>query len=153
MRFQIEATTQHSLSGTVTDGGWTADLRGNQLIFGAKRNSVSQAGQYTFIIAGDPSSSTEPGGDSFGTVRVEPTGRIRGLGSLAEGTKFAQIADISQDREWPLFLPLYGGKGCAVGWLSFESTDMQDIGGDVYWSKAPMFDTQLYPGGFMLHGN
>ena len=37
-----------------------------------------------------------------------------------------------------------------VGWMTVESTNAQDVGGDVNWSKAPLFNTKLYPGGFVV---
>ncbi len=150
LRFQIEPTTQDTLGGTVTDGDWTADLYADRVVFDGKTAFAPQQGKYTFIISGDPSSGAEPGGNSFGTIKIDRAGRIRAIGSLADGTKFAQIAPVSAAGQWPFFLSLYGGKGCAVGWLTVESTDTQDVSGEVNWSKPPLFNTKLYPGGFVV---
>src|SRR4051794_12497023 len=47
------------------------------------------------------------------------------------------------------FLPLYGGKGCAIGSLNFQGPG--DLAGNLNWSKAPMAKARFYPGGFVVN--
>jgi hypothetical protein len=132
----------------VTDGGWTANLNGQKVAYDGKTTFAPEAGTYTFVIDGNPSSDSEPGGESYGVLKVDKAGRIRASGWLADQTKISTMAVVSANGDWPLFMGLYAGKGCAIGWLNFQSTG--DVGGNVNWSKAAMAKAPFYPGGFVV---
>src|SRR6185503_9558095 len=55
------------ISGSVSDGAWTAQLLGDRDLFDA-RHPAPQAGKYTMIISGDPSATNAPAGDGYGTI-------------------------------------------------------------------------------------
>src|SRR5262249_41022631 len=63
---QVDATDADLLTGTVSDGTWTADLIADRGVFDGKRSLSPDAGQYTILIPGDFTSTDTPGGDGAG---------------------------------------------------------------------------------------
>lgn len=132
------------LRGTLSDGNWTADLLGNRSIFNKALNPAALAGTYVMRLPGDTQSATSPGGDSFGSVKVDASGNIVWSGSLSDGTKVTQKSAVSAQGTWPLYVSLYGGKGCVMGWLQFTNNGLN---GSVVWLKSPGA-SKYYPAGF-----
>ncbi len=126
----------------------TASLAGDRAAFDGRQNIAPQAGQYTMIIPGTSGSSSLPGGDSFATVTVNPAGKIKLAGSLADGTKLTQSAAVSKNGDWPFFVSLYGGQGTILGWLTFQTTPTNDLSGDLVWIKPGIATAKFYPAGF-----
>jgi len=91
-----------------------------------------------------------PGGDSYATVSVNPAGKIKLAGSLADGTKLTQSATVSKNGEWPFFVPLYGGQGAILAWVTFLTTPTNDLSGDLVWIKPGIATAKFYPAGFNL---
>src|SRR6185436_19227133 len=108
------------INGTVGDGSWTATLLGDRATFG-KTNPPPQAGRYTWIVLGTPSTALAPEGDSYGAVVVDGRGGAKLTGSLADKTSLVAKAPISKNGYWPLYAPLYGGKGALLGWAVFTN--------------------------------
>jgi hypothetical protein len=137
------------ITGTVTDpGNWTADVRANQAV--GKGGAVSFGGNYTLVIPGAPGSAQSPAGDSYGTVSVASTGKLKLTGSLADSTKFTQSATASASGQWPLYVSLYGGQGQILGWLTFTNVGLESVGGDVSWIKHSVPTAKFYPNGFNI---
>ncbi len=134
--------------GTVSDGTWTAELAGDRAVFDGRTNVPPQAGQYTLIIPGNATSTTEPGGDGYGTVTVDRFGRIRLSGSLADGTRFSENGTLSKYGQWPLYLSLYSNQGSIFSWITFANTAMADLSGNLTWFKPSMTTAKYYPAGF-----
>ena len=105
------------------------------------------------IIPGDGDGSTAPGGDSYATVSVDKLGRIRMVGSLADGTRVMQSATTSSDAVWPLYVPLYGGQGLLWSFISFTNSVQGDLGGDLTWVKTNVAKAKFYPNGFIVETN
>ena len=134
------------LNGTVSDGSWTATLLGDRAIFG-KTNPAPYAGRYTFIILGSPG-PLAPEGDSYGAAVVDSKGGAKLSGSLADKTSLTAKAPISKNGHWPLYVPLYGGKGALLGWATFTNQAATDFAGVMSWVKPSTSTAILYPGGF-----
>ena len=141
----------NSVTGTISNGtNWTASVLADRSVFNAKTAKSPFAGKYTLVLpgSGDPNNSQVPFGDSYATVTVDTSGRVKLSGSLADGTPVSQSAVVSADGFWPLFIPLYRGAGQIIGWLNFEDTGSQDIGGLLDWIKNANVKSIFYPGGF-----
>jgi hypothetical protein len=135
------------VTGSVTDGTWTATLAGDRAIYDGKTKLAPQAGSYTLILPGAHGSTNEPAGDSYGALTVAENGAISFTGTLADGTKVTPSAPVSKYGQWPLYASLYGGQGVLWGWLSFTNASV--LGGPIAWTKLPL-KTQYYPAGFSL---
>ena len=155
VQLQTDPADSDRMMGTVTaaDGSWTAALEGDRAVFNRTTNPALQAGKYTLVIPGSPGSASEPGGDGYGTVKVDAAGKITLVGSLADGTKISQSAVLSKNGEWPLYVPLYSGKGSILSWINYATTATSDLSGDLSWIKPPMPTAKYYPGGFTLEAN
>ncbi len=133
------------LTGTISDGAWTADLAAVRAIY-SKTNPAPQAGKYTLLIPGSENASAQPGGNGFGAVTVNASGQVTFSGILGDGTPVTSGSIVSSQGQWPFYISLYGGQGSILGWLSF--TNEGDISGQLGWFKLPQTKARLYPGGF-----
>ena len=134
-----------SITGTISDGDWTADLQANLAGY-SNLHRAPQAGRYTLLFPGSTNASTEPGGNGFGGVTVNSAGAIIFSGSLSDGTPVVAFSAVTSPGQWPFYVSLYGGKGSMLGWLNFDTNG--DIGGEISWFKLPQKTARLYPGGF-----
>ena len=134
--------------GRVTDGIWAAKLLGNRAVFNAKTYPAPYTGKYTLLIPGQDNDPSVPEGDSFGTVRVDASGRARFAGVLADGTKVTQSVPLSRNGSWPLYVSLYSGKGSVVSWLAFTNQANDDLNGSLSWIKPASVKSGYYPAGF-----
>ena len=95
---------------------------------------------------GDP---THPQNDGTGTLTVSTSGQVKFKGTLGDGTKVSQSAIISQDGDWPFYIPLYKGGGQIMGWLNFDGAG--NVGGPTSWIKLPNAHNKAFPDGFELN--
>jgi hypothetical protein len=150
IEFQISSEDPDLIQGTVSSGGWTADLIADRAVFDGKRSVSPDAGQYTMIIPGNFEFTADPGGDSFGSITIDKAGRLRFSGSLADGTKVSQSATVSKGGQWPLYLSLYREGGALWAWMLFYKTPEEPLTGDVTWIRPEMIWTSFYPAGFAI---
>jgi hypothetical protein len=136
-----------TIGGLISDGAWTAQLLANRAFY-SKANPAPQQGNYTLLLPGAEESEQSPGGDSFGTVKVDSSGNVTFTGTLADGTKISQKSFISQSGDWPFYGSLYAGKGLASGWLTFNSQSNNELDGTITWIKLPQPAAKFYPNGF-----
>jgi hypothetical protein len=115
---QLDAAN-HSVAGTVSSQGFTAQLNGFQNTFDAAHPATAYKGVYTLTIPGAPYNTLGPPGTSFGSVKVSASGVITFAGSLADGTAVSQSSIVSQNGAWAFYLPLYGGQGSIWSWNYF----------------------------------
>lgn len=132
------------ITGEFSDGVWTAELNGAR----AASSPVTQAGHYTLLIPGGADGVNQPGGDSYGTIILGPTGTIAFKGVLADGTKVTEKANLLTTGQMPFYVPLYSGHGSILGWLTFSNGANSDITGTVDWFKPAGSPGKLYPAGF-----
>lgn len=135
------------ITGTVSDGDWTADLAGDRGIFN-KTNAAPQAGAYTLVLLGTPGGGVAPEGDSYGTASVDAKGVVKWKAFLADKTTISGKVPLSKDGECPLYAPLHGGKGAFLGWIAFADQSSSDFEGLISWIKPALPATPFYPGGF-----
>jgi hypothetical protein len=148
VQLQLDLAGGEAITGTVSDGIWTAQAAANRAHYSTTLPAPQQ-GSHTFVIPGSDDSSTRPGGNGVGTVKVSATGGIAFAGTLGDGTPVSRTAFISKDGEWPLFASLYAGKGLLIGWINFDSTQSDsDLSGVVNWIKLPQTAGKNYLAGF-----
>jgi hypothetical protein len=152
--WHVDLTGSNIVDGTVSDGIWTARLDGDRAVFDTTKNPAPLAGRYTLIIPGTPGSTDSPEGDGYGTVAINGAGALSYSGVLADNTKVTQRSTVSKDGAWPLYAPLYSGKGLLFGWVNFDTNrPNDDLSGAVNWIKPPLLTNKLYPQGFNVTTN
>lgn len=145
--FTLDSSGSDHLTGTISDGNWTASLDARRPIFNAQ-NPAPFAGSYTVVIPGVSGSQTAPQGYGFGTLKVDATGKAKFAGSLADGTAVTQSASVSQDGDLPFFGSLYKGQGILWAPMIIDtSRASDDIHGSLSWIKAAQ-NAKFYPDGF-----
>jgi hypothetical protein len=137
--------TNGPLTGTVSDGEWTADLAADADVY-SRTNPAPQAGKYTLLIPGSDNATAQPGGNGFGAVIVSELGAVTFSGTLGDGTHVSSTSIVSSEGEWPFYASLYGGTGSILGWLNF--TNKNAISGETGWFKLPQANAKLYAAGF-----
>jgi hypothetical protein len=128
-----------------------AGLSADRVVWSSATNPAPYAGRYTLAVAGgDVSDPSFPAGIGYGAVVVETTGKVIVSGALADGTPVSQTTRISKDGRWPLYVPLYAGKGSVWSWLFFTNAPPPTLqGGQLSWSKPALgAATKYYPQGF-----
>jgi uncharacterized repeat protein (TIGR03803 family) len=136
------------ITGSVSDGTWTAHLAGCRVALNSRTNPAPQAGKYTLRIPAGDDSLAQPGGDGFGAVTVDGSGKVKVAGTLGDGTKVTQTTVLSQQGLWPFYASLYSGNGLILGWLTFTNQLASDIDGPVGWIKLAQPTAKLYRFGF-----
>jgi hypothetical protein len=144
-----------TLTGTVSDadGNWQAELNGDRATFNARTNPCTLAGRYTLLLPGLPGNDFVPGGHSYGTVGIDSNGVITFKGYLADKTTAAQKVPLSKNGQWPLYVPLYSGKGSLLSWAAFSNRAGDDFHGLFHWSKSALPTAKYYPLGFITNQN
>jgi hypothetical protein len=148
---QMDTLDNSRITGTVNGGSWLAALLANRAVFSATANPAPCAGKYTLLFpgSGDPNDASIPFGDGYGAVTVAASGAVIASGSLADGTPFTFATKVSRDGDWPLYLPLYAGKGQVLGWLSFTTASPSSaVDGWITWSKPAISSARFYRDGF-----
>src|SRR4029077_19676238 len=67
---------------------------------------------------------------------------------LSDGTKVSQSVPVSRNGLWPLYIPLYSGKGSIMSWIAFTNQVDTDLNGALSWIKPADSRARYYPGGF-----
>ena len=137
-----------SVSGTVSDGSFTAELNGDRDVFSSSDQATGFEGQYTLIIPGTNDPNLGPFGTSYGTVKVDDLGNITLAGSLADGTGISQSSVVSKDGYWPLYVNLYGGKGSLWGWNYFINNNITNASVLSWINATNSSKTAVYRSGF-----
>jgi hypothetical protein len=123
------------VTGTVTDGTWTAPLLGDRAVFSAA-NVAPQLGEYTFTLFGDSNGDDAPSYGSQGKVIVRTNGAVALSGTLSDAAALVQATGLSKDGHWPLYAPLYAGQGALLGWVTFTNQPTLKLTGEVSWIKT-----------------
>lgn len=150
VQLQLDLSGEEMITGTISDGIWTAQLAANRAHF-SKTTPAPQSGSYTLVIPGSDDSTSQPGGNGAGTLKVDTSGNITFTGTLGDGTKVSQHTFMSKDGQWPLFVSLYAKQGFLIGGLTFDTNQPDtDLSGFGSWIKAPQPASKFYPEGFTL---
>jgi Leucine-rich repeat (LRR) protein len=140
---QVDTTPGADLiTGTVSDGDWTAALTADKASFDARRNPAPQAGRYTMTIPVMSAPNSEllklPTTDGHGLVTVAKSGQVRVAASLPDSTKFSRATLISRNGQLGLYVPLYTGRGMVLGLISIASTESNDVSGSLIWDRPEL---------------
>ena len=140
------------ISGTVSDGTFTAQIAGLRNGYNAATDPAPQQGRYTVSLPGDDLSTASgfPKGDGWAKMNVSADGIASVLGVLADGTVFGTSVALSKTGEAPLYLPLYKKQGSLSGKIVFAANPgVSDAAGTLHWFKpAGVPGTPRYPQGF-----
>jgi hypothetical protein len=79
---------------------------------------------------------------------VNGKGKVMLRGMLADGTALTPMTTLSKDGQWPLYVPLYAGKGSVLSWVSITNPPSGGLGGLLSWIKPARPADKLYPAGF-----
>jgi hypothetical protein len=148
VHLQLDLTGGDQIRGNLSTGTWSAELVADRQVFSAAGNPAPQAGNYTLVIPGDTQDSSCPGGDGFGTVRVDGNGVVLWSCTLADGTRLTQSSTISKQGTWPLYAAPYVGRGVILSWVQFANQADSDLGGRLIWIKPGGVIGKYYPRGF-----
>jgi len=148
MLLDLSVSGTERITGAVSDGVWTAELLANRSVFNATMSPAPWTGLYTLIVPGTNDPPAGPGGDGYGTVKVDAVGNVKLSGKLADNTTLSQKAPLSKNGEWPLYLSLYSKKGSLCSWLRFDTNlPASGLAGTLDWFK-PAVTKGLYASGF-----
>lgn len=151
LTFQIDPDDPSKLSGTMSDGTWSADLVADRSMFNARTNPAAFAGRYTAILPGGTDRNSQiPRGNGYATIVVNRSGSVICSASLADGTKVSQSAWLASDGRWPFYAALYRGRGQLLGWLAFNNSPAQPLAGQTSWIKSTGSGGTYYADGFTL---
>ncbi len=148
LTLEFRADQAGHLYGQVSQDTWLAPLEANRAVVHPKSSPAPQAGRYTFLLPGQAGDPVLPEGHSYGTVKVSAGGVTSIVGTLADGTKISQGITLSEDGFWPIYFPLYAGKGVAVGWQAFTAKEDSDFDGWMVWIKQADSAARFYQAGF-----
>lgn len=133
--------------GAVGDGQRVVPLHARRVVYGAN-SQTPQAGKYTMALTGIKS-ATAPNGHGFGNLTIKPNGGITFVAKLSDDQQASQgTAVVAGSGVWPVYVPLYGGKGSLMGWLTFTNSTVSSCDGDLRWVKAPSAGGKNYTTGF-----
>jgi len=151
LSFQIDPDDTSRLTGTLSDGNWTADLTADRSMFNARTNPAPFAGRYTAIFPGATNRNSQmPRGNGYATVVVNRSGSVTSTAALADGTKVSQGGWLASDGRWPFYAALYRGRGQLLGWLTFSTSADPPLAGQTSWIKSANSPGIYYAGGFNL---
>jgi len=133
--------------GSISTSNWLASVLGDRALFNTLTNPAPQAGAYTMLLWRTGGTSAAQG-HSYGTLTVSRAGVVSLAGALADGSKITQSAPLSKGGLWPLFVPLYSGKGLLSSWVYFANSAQTDFSGVLSWIMQTNATAKYYPGGF-----
>jgi hypothetical protein len=147
VRLKLNLAGGNQITGAVSDSHWTSQIIANRQVFDKSHPATLYTGTYTLNIPGAAPQSGAPAGDGFGTVKIDAAGNVQFAGSLSDGTHITQKSAISGGGFWPMYVPLYQGNGCAMGWLQMIN---HRVAGKIIWVKpaGAQSSAKSYSGGF-----
>ena len=143
-RFMLDLVGSNTITGTVGDGVFSVPIHLDRTVFSASR-PAPYAGKYTLAIPG----VSPVMGDGIGTLTVSSSGSATFSGVLADGTVASQTANVSESGRWPVYLPLYVGKGMLISWVQLKTNAPATLVGSAVWTKNPV-GGKYYPLGFRI---
>lgn len=145
---QIDTVAGERLMGRFNDDGQGVELFAYRQVYDGRTSVTPLAGRYTFVMPMATNSATSPGGDAFGEIVVDGAGNVRFSGELPDGTLVRHEAVMGRNGLWPLHVPLAGGRGMLLGWITVSKDPGLDAFGEVVWHKPLSPQDRYYPNGF-----
>jgi hypothetical protein len=140
---QLDGGRTDMVTGTVSDGTWTADLLGYRAVFNASTLPAPQAGKYTMLLPGDNGML----GSGYGLVTIGSGGSIVMSGLLGDGVAVVQSTSLSADGLWPVYATLYANNGLLHGWVTITNRGTNSVEGQLVWLKSSGLSGNIYPNG------
>ena len=137
------------ISGRLYNDEWEAQLVVDRATFHASTNPAPFAGKYTLVLP-SPADAEAPAGDGFGRVTISAAGVVTFAGSLADGTKVSDSVTLSKAGAWPLYAPLYAGKGSVLSWMTFTNLSETDLAGALSWIRPAQPKAKFYTNSFAV---
>ena len=135
------------ITGTVSDGILTSTLTASRTPYNFSQNPAPQAGRYTTRFVGDDNSPI-PQGHGFGLITIDKGGIARITGATGDGVSFTHSGAISRTGKFPVYAPLYGGRGALFGELTFAETPFGDLTGSFLWTRPAIPTARSFRDGF-----
>ena len=132
------------ITGRIIEESWNAGLTSDRVTFNSLTNPAAFVGRYTLVIPGTPDIM----GDGYGRVLLSSNGTALVTGRLGDGSVFTRTTYVSKQGMWPIYLPLYHGKGSLLSWLIMADRTGDDINGMASWIKPQLPAERYYPAGF-----
>jgi hypothetical protein len=128
-----------AISGTVSDGAFTAQFNADRAAYNATNRRAPLRGRYTVRLTavGSKTGDVLPAGSAVASLSVTLSGRATIVGRLPDDTVFTQTAPLSSANEMKFFIPVRGG-GSLIGTLALTEGESV-VTGDLDWST---FDEQ-----------
>ncbi len=160
LAFEVDAGLLEGTLNDSTSSDLISDLAGARAHFHPRRmpvpdNYLLNRGNYT---AHFPAEATQPGltaddypqGTGVGTAKVLRSGRVLTRGWLADGTRFANAATLSETLEIALFAKLYRRDGALAGFVQFDDSQPETdlFGDDLLWICPANPRSKYYPAGW-----
>ena len=145
---QLDTVAGERLMGRFNDDGQGVEMFAYRQVYDGRTSVTPLAGRYTFVMPMATNSPTSPGGDAFGEIVVDGAGNVRFSGELPDGTLVRHEAVMGRNGLWPLHVPLSGGRGMLLGWITVSKDPGLDAFGEVIWHKPLSPQDRYYPNGF-----
>ncbi|PAW75536.1 MAG: hypothetical protein B9S33_21540, partial [Pedosphaera sp. Tous-C6FEB] len=148
LALQLDPTAGERLMGRFDDDGTAIEMFAYRQVHDGRASVSPLAGRYTFVMPSSTNSVDVPAGDAFGEIVVDGAGRVSFAGELPDGTPVRHEAIMGRNGLWPLHVPLAGGRGMLLGWITVSKDPNLDAFGEVIWHKPLAPQDRFYPGGF-----
>lgn len=145
---QLDTASGERLNGRFTDDGTGIEMFAYRQVFDGRSAVSPLAGRYTFVMPSPTNVVNSPAGDAFGEIVVDGAGNVKFAGELPDGTPVRHEAIMARNGLWPLHVPLAGGRGMLLGWITVSKDPNLDAFGEVIWHKPLSPQDRYYPGGF-----
>jgi subtilisin family serine protease len=120
-----------SVTGSVTDGGWSSELIGDRNVFNAKNNPAPQAGSREFVLQAAESALVTA---ATGSSSISTTGAAKVKGRLNDGRAFSVGSLLANNGDCPFYLSFNRGSEAVIGWLNFPAAPAAS--GTVLWVRT-----------------
>lgn len=148
LSLQLDTASGERLNGRFTDDGTGIEMFAYRQVFDGRSAMSPLAGRYTFVMPSPTNVVNSPAGDAFGEIVVDGAGNVKFAGELPDGTPVRHEAIMARNGLWPLHVPLAGGRGMLLGWITVSKDPNLDAFGEVLWHKPLSPQDRYYPGGF-----
>ncbi len=140
--------TNNQVTAINTNAAWSATLLADRATFKAPSNLAPQAGRYTLLVPPDEASPTAPPADGYGSVNVQPTGKLAFVGALPDGTPVTQGTTLSKFGTWPFYAFTSRDGGALISWLTITNDPATNVSGLMNWFKPARRGLRYYAAGF-----
>jgi hypothetical protein len=139
LRIEIKLALPDHFEAVINSGNWTAALTACLPEVVSRTNRES----FSLLVSSGADSNLEPSGMGHAYAILDKAGNLTAQWTLADGVRFQQSSRLVSQGRWPMYAPLYGGRGLVLGWPSLVIQDQP-----VTWLKPRLNAAKTYPLGF-----